>query len=73
MHDALHDERIRDVESSRLFRERRKLIFKNFSKIFKMVTRQFVSGYRKSIIHAVYSSINIYLLFRIFIEVLIEY
>lgn len=38
MHGVLHDKRVRNVESSRLFRERYKSIFKNFSKIFKMVT-----------------------------------
>jgi len=44
MHGVLHDKHIRDVESSHLFRERHKSIFKNFSKIFKIITRQFVSG-----------------------------
>lgn len=40
MHGALYDKRVRDVESSCLFRERRKSIFKNFSKIFKMVMKR---------------------------------
>lgn len=47
MHGTFRDKRIRDVESSRLFRERRKSIFQNFSKIFKMVTKR-VSLYRIS-------------------------
>lgn len=56
MHGALHDKRVRDVESSRLFRERRKSIFKNFSKIFKMVIKR-ISLYRISEINSIHSVI----------------